>query len=101
MDDFTRKQEKAIRKQVSLGIMDAWKDQKGDIIRMCMTREECLSIHQGRRTSKELNGNGNNTTTAQLNKQKFKFWGKMVGLITAVTILISTVTGIVIAINLG
>lgn len=79
---FSRNQKKVIRNQVKLGIMDAWKDQKKDIIRMCMTREECLSLHQGRTTPPQHNG-GN----GGLRKQKIKFWSLVIGLIIALVTL--------------
>lgn len=88
---FSRREEKRFREIVRLGIMDAWKEQKKDIVGTCMTRIECLSLHQGRSSAGAGNGNG------ALKKEQIKFWGKLSGLIVVVGTLISALTAFILS----
>ena len=88
---FSRREEKRLRELIKLGTFDAIKEFKKDIQLECMTRADCLSIHQGRYTPQAVQGNN-----GDLKRQKIKFWGVLVGLILAITSLLTTISAILI-----
>lgn len=90
---FTRRQRAEIRNEVKLGIMDASKDLMKQVRGECMTRAECLSIHQGRYTPEAVEGQNGN-----LRKEKLKFWGAITGLILSLTTL-TTIIGSVLVVK--
>lgn len=55
-----------------------------------MTRKDCLSIHVGKHSTKAINDKGN------MGREKKRFWGALVGLITVISGAIITITTILI-----
>ena len=68
----------------------SWKDQKKEFDKTYMSKGDCLTIHQGRR---ELDSpDDNRKPNDPLKMAKVKFWMKLTGLVTALVLLIGTLT---------
>jgi len=93
---FTRKQRAEIRNEVKLGVMDASRDLMKQVRGECMTRAECLSIHQGRHTPEAVKGQNGN-----LKKEKLKFWGAITGLILSLTTLATIIGSVLVIVYIG
>ena len=92
-EGFTKKQKLEMRKEVKIGFMEGSKELMKQIRNECMTKTECLSIHQGRHTAEAIHSNN-----GELSKEKLKFWGAITGLVLTVTTLITTISTVIVII---
>ena len=70
----------------------SWKDQKKEFDKAYMSKGDCLSIHQGRHAPAPPEENGK--PDDPLKMAKAKFWLKLTGFVTALILLIGTITTI-------
>jgi len=91
VEGFTRRQKSEIRNEVRLGLLDASKELMKQVRNECMTKTECLSIHQGRHTAEAVH-----KSNGELSKQKLKFWGAVTGLVLTITTLLTTISTIIV-----